>query len=241
MAFSPLSRFALPIAALAMLVAPPALAQAQTVLPNDVVSFDVAAEDWVPTDTAWVTVVADSAASGDDVGAVRSNLLAGAATLAPKAHWVIVTFDRMQDSAGLDRWHAVREARLTAAELAGLADRAKTASKPGRQFRVGVIDFSPTLAETEAVKTRLRAEIYKRAEAELAALKAAVPNRSFRIGGIYFSEVPEPREPVPQPRMMAAVQATPKPAEADLTVEHKLTLHARITLAATPPAPTKAP
>lgn len=238
--FQPVSRFALPVAVLAMLAARPVLAEAQAVLPNDVVSFDLAAEDWVPTDTARVTVVADSAASGDDAGAARSDLLAGAATLASKAHWTIVNFDRMQDTAGLERWHAVLEARLTAAQLTGLAERAKTASKPGRQFRLGVIDFTPTLAETEAVKARLRADIYKQAEAELAAAKSAFPGRTFRIGGIYFSETPQP--PMPQPRIMAmAASPAAKSAEPDLTVSHKLVLHARVTLAATAPAPTKAP
>ena len=110
--------------------------------------------------------------------------------MAPDAEWRIVSFDRSTDQAGLERWRAVAEARLAENALGGLAEKARQASRPGLQIRIASIEFTPTLGETEAVRARLRAEIYGKAASELKALEQSFPGRKFRMGNIDFVDQP---------------------------------------------------
>ena len=202
----------------------------------DQVVLDLTAEDWVGTETARVTVSADAAASGADAGTQRSDLLKAIGGLTPGADWKIVSFDRSTDQAGLERWRAVAEARLAENALGGLADKAKQASRPGLQLRIGSIEFTPTLGETEAVRARLRAEIYGKAASELDALERSFPGRKFRMGNIDFADQPpmayarKTREEM-QPMAMAAPPAQDGP----VNVSEKLVVRARVVLSAVAP------
>ncbi|MBV8167629.1 MAG: hypothetical protein JO021_12605, partial [Alphaproteobacteria bacterium] len=124
--------------------------------------------------------------------------------------------------------------------LAGLADKAKAASKPGIQARIAGIDFTPTLAEREAGYAKLRADIYAQAEAELARLKGAISDRPYRIKRVNFSVPGEPPRPVPLPggamRAQQLAQA-PQPSATEPSVARHIALNALVTLAATAPQP----
>src|SRR3954465_5812717 len=154
---------------LPLLLASPAWAQVPPPVMDQVV-LDLTAEDWVGTETARGTVSADPAATGPAAGTQRADLLKAIDGLAPDSDWRIVSFDRSTDQAGLERWRAVAEARLRENALGGLAAKARQFSRPGLQPRIGSIDFPPTLGETEAVRARLRAEIYGKAASELRTL-----------------------------------------------------------------------
>jgi hypothetical protein len=220
---------------LALLLASPAWAQVPPPVMDQVV-LDLAAEDWVGTETALVTVSADAAATGADAGTQRADLLRAVDGLAPDAEWRIVGFDRSTDQAGLERWRAVAEARLTEDALAGLADKARQASRPGLQLRIASIEFTPTLIEMEAVRARLRAEIYGKAASELKALEQSFPGRRFRMGNIDFADQPpvtyarKTREDT-QPMAMAAAPAQDGP----VNVSEKLVIRARVILSAVAP------
>jgi hypothetical protein len=220
---------------LALLLASPAWAQVPPPVMDQVV-LDLAAEDWVGTETALVTVSADAAATGADAGTQRADLLRAVDGLAPDAEWRIVGFDRSTDQAGLERWRAVAEARLTENALAGLADKARQASRPGLQVRIASIEFTPTLIETEAVRARLRAEIYGKAALELKSLEQSFPGRKFRMGNIDFVDQPpvayarKTREDT-QPMAMAAAPAQDGP----VNVSEKLVIRARVILSAVAP------
>jgi len=225
------------LAPLALFLALSAPAPTQVPPPvMDQVVLDLTAEDWVGTETARVTVVADAAASGADAGSQRTELLNAMKGLVADADWRIVRFDRSTDQAGLERWRAVAEARLPEAKLGGLADKAKRVSRPGLQLRIGAIEFTPTLAETESVRARLRAEIYAKAAGELKTLEYNFPGRSFRMGNIDFAEQPvapyarRTREDVP-----AMAMAAPAADEAPVNVSEKLVIRARIVLSAVAP------
>jgi hypothetical protein len=229
-------RVAAPLAlGLALLLASPALAQVPPPVMDQVV-LDLTAEDWVGTETARVTVSADAAATGTDAGTQRADLLKAVDGLAPDAEWRIVSFDRSTDQAGLERWRAVAEARLAENALGGLADKARQASRPGLQLRIASIEFTPTLIETEAVRARLRAEIYGKAASELKALEQSFPGRKFRMGNIDFVDQPPPpyvrktREDT-QPMAMAAAPGQDGP----VNVSEKLVMRARVILSAVAP------
>ena len=144
---------------------------------NDTVSMSLSLEDWVTTETARTELAIDAAMPGSDAGKVRGEMLSAVKGLAQNADWRFTRFDREQDSTGLEHWHAILEARLPEAQLSGLADRAKSGSRPGLQIKEQTVDFSPTLAETEATRTKLRGEMYKRVNDALAQLNQAQPDR----------------------------------------------------------------
>ena len=169
------------LVAIVALTAPIAVAQTAPVISyppqNDTVSMSLALEDWVTTETARTELAIDATMPGSDAGKVRSDMLSAVKGLAQNAEWRFTRFDRDQDSSGLEHWHAVIEARLLENQLGGLSDRAKSASRPGLQIKEQAVDFSPTLAETEATRSKLRGEMYKRANEALAQLNQSEPDR----------------------------------------------------------------
>ena len=204
----------------------------------DSVTLDLSAEDWVQTATAKIIVQIDAAVPGSDAGKVRADMMKAVNGLVSGAQWRFSAFDRSQDQSGLERSHAELETRLKEAELAGLADKAKNESRPGLQLRLSEVDFTPTLAETEAVKASLRNQIYGQVNEEMKRLNTAEPDRKFRIAGIDFT-APE-AAPTPRPMMhMQAMAAPAAPAMEEpvqpVTVQQKLQLEAHVVLAAIAP------
>lgn len=204
-----LARFSL---AALLLLSAPALAQ-QTWKPDDRVTLELASEGYVETQTAAVTVAFDTAQDAIGLNDARERLRKILKDMVPNGEWRFTRLDRSFDPAGLERWRVQAEARLTEKDLAGLADKAKQQSKPGLQVRVAAIDFTPTLAEREAVLAKLRGEIYKDALAEVARLKAAVPGREYRVVELSF----QPVEHV-DPRM-AKLAMAPPPARPGISPE----------------------
>ena len=207
--------------------------------PPDTVTLHLSVEDWVQTETARVVIEIDAALPGADAGKIRTDMQASVAKLAPGAEWRFSSFNRSQEQSGLESWHAELEARLKETDLGGIADRAKQGSKPGLQLRLQQTDFTPTLAETEAVKTKLRDRIYAEVNDELKRLNAVEPGRNFRLGQIAFEQQDGIVRPMPMMRhaMMAAAMAPAAPAgdAAPVSVGEKITLEAQVELAAAPP------
>ncbi|MEJ0061609.1 MAG: hypothetical protein WDO70_00005, partial [Alphaproteobacteria bacterium] len=229
------------LSALLAFMAVPAFAE--DFKPDDYVALDLNAEAWVTTTTARVTVNVDAAVASNAAGTMRADMLKAVSDVA-KAEWRLTNFSRGEDQTGLERWNASFESRLPENQLSGLHDAAKKASKAGMQLTVAEIAFDPTLAEVEAVKAKLRADLYKQAGDQLAALNAAFPNRQYRAGAIDFTGgmMPMMGRP-PMPMMMKTMAGSTEgfaPAS-DQSMERgqKLTQHARVTFSALPPAPAK--
>ncbi|TWB22737.1 putative secreted protein [Nitrospirillum amazonense] len=219
------------------LAAAPATAQVMAAQPvQDQVTLTLTAEDWVKTDTARVSLTVD--AGGGNAGSARADVLKAAQAVSDKGEWRVVSFDRQQDAAGLDHWRAALEARLPEAQLGGLADRARQASRAGLQIRVEGVDFTPTLAEQEAVRTRLREALYRRVTEEMKGLNAAFPGRDFRVGRVDFNAPVMSGGMAPRAPMMAmAKTADGALAEGGgLDVAQKATQTARVTFSAYAPA-----
>ena len=217
------------LAALCLAVPLAARAQFLPAPVQDHVGFSLSAEDWVKTDTAEVTLVVEAASPSGDAGSARSEVMKAAQSVA-EAPWQAIRFDRQQDQAGLDHWQAVLRARLPEAKLGGLGERARRVSRAGLQVRVDQVEFTPTLAETEAVRSRLRAEIYRRATEELASANKSFPDRGYRIAGIDFQESRQPMGL--QVPMAAQAKFAADESAAGLDVAQKLRVTARISLQA---------
>lgn len=160
--------------------------------PDDVVTLNLTVEDWIQTQTAVVNMLIDAAIDSKAVAGAREDVTSILNSVVPGADWKILRFDRSRDSAGLERWQVLAEARLMDKQLTGLHDKAQKASSPGKQIRVAGIRFTPTLAEREAVEAKLRGQIYKRVADEIAALKATFPDRAYRAGTISFNGRAQP-------------------------------------------------
>lgn len=229
--------------------ASPSSVRAEDIRPDDMVMFDLAAESWVSTKSAKVTLAVEAAVSGNTAGTMRP-AMAKAINDVVKADWRLTSFNRSQDSTGMERWSAFYEARIPENELNNLSENAKKNSKPGMQVTVSNIDFSPTLEETQATVAQLRAQIYKQATEQLAVLNTAMTGRTYRISMIDFTGM-EGMTPMMAPmnrkggiRTMAAMAMAgandSMSAEmAPMERSEKLTLNARVVLATTAPTPTK--
>jgi hypothetical protein len=219
---------------------PPIAGRAQAPLPprpDDEITLSLRAEGFVETGTARIIMGFDTALEAAGIATMRDRLKEVLGGVATDADWRFTRFDRVVDPAGLERWRVEAEARLPEAALGGLADKAKAASRPGLQVHLAGIDFTPTLEEREAGYAKLRADIYAQAEAELARLKAAVPDRPYRIKRVGFQAEGEPPRPVP----LAAMRAEPQAAQAqqsfaaEPSVARYIALTALVTLAAVAP------
>lgn len=229
-----LSRRLLLASLLALSFAAPALAEEPK--PDDAVSFDLSAEDWVTAKTAHVTLDAEAAVSAASAGSMRADMLK-AVNDAAKADWKITGFARTQDQTGLERWSVNFDARLPESELNGLADAVKKASKAGMQLTVGDVDFNPTVDETESVRAALRAHILKEAQDQLTALNASIPGRAYRISQLNFEANAAPMYVRPMHKMMMAnaVMASPPPEAASPDHAQKIELTAHVVFASLPP------
>jgi uncharacterized protein YggE len=213
----------------------PALAE-DTSKPDDMVAFNLVAEDWVTTKTAHVTLDVEAAVSAATAGSMRADM-ANAVNEVAKSDWRLVGFNRSQDQTGMERWSVSFDARLPESDLGTLADAAKKASKAGMQISVSNVDFSPTLEETEATRAGLRTHLIKEASDQLATLNTELPGRTYRIAQIDFDTDNTP----PQPRMLRkpvgmamSMMSEPQPA-APLERSEKITLIAHVVYAAVPP------
>lgn len=175
--------------------------------PDDRVSFMLSTEGWATTTTARVVVSVDAAVSGAAAGNARADMQKAVGNIA-KADWRLTDFSRSQDTTGLERWNASFEARIPESELGGIHDAAKKASKAGMQLTVQEVAFDPTLAEVEAVKAKLRADLYKQANDQLSTINATITGRSYRITAIDFmNNGMPPMPPMVRPMAMAKSMA----------------------------------
>lgn len=206
---------------------------------DDEVVLELTVEDWVETRTATVRIAADLAVESGRFGAARQDLVETLQGFGTGAEWRIVDFGKLGDDAGFERWRLVAEARVPEAALSELAGKARQATRPGRALGVESIDYTPTLAEREAVLDRLRAQLYARVAKEIEALHKAFPDRRFRVRSLLMGTL---HRPVPQMMTMARGEAmsagAAKMADAGggLAGADKAELTARVTLAATVPA-----
>lgn len=171
---------------LAALVLPTFAFAGEEPKPDDMIAVTLSSEGWVQAKAARVTVSVNAAVVGEKASSTRDNMIKAVGDLASKTEWRLTSFNRNQDQTGIEQWYAVFEARLPESELGGIQAKAKAASKTGMQLAVQSVDFSPTLAEFEAVRAQIRKDLMAQATKELENVNAAYPDRKFRIAQISF-------------------------------------------------------
>jgi hypothetical protein len=223
---------------LALFFITPASAQ-EPPKPDDMISFDLSAEDWVTTKTAHVSLDVEAAVTSTNAGTMRADMTKAVNDTA-KADWRLTGFNRSQDQTGLERWSVAFEARLPESALNGLAEAAKKASKAGMQIRVGGIDFSPSREELEVARAALRTRIFKETGEQLTALNVALPGRSYRLSQVTF-DTDSPPVPIRMLRGKAMMMDNVAMASAPVSapeqaqeVSQKMILTAHVTFAAVP-------
>lgn len=201
---------------------------------GDRIVLNLATEGWVETETAEVTVSINATLEESQAATVRQTILSALNDLAGEVEWRITTFNRRAEQSGLDSWFVQAQARLPDAALDGLRAAAQDASRPGLKITVTNIDFSPSLAEVESTRVRLRSALYDQAQAELKRVRAAFPERDYRIGRIDFTGIAGP-SPERDVRFEAQRSAAPAPAPAGVQVEERIRLNATVVLIAPTP------
>jgi hypothetical protein len=201
-----------------------------------VLMFEV--EDWVETTSATVRIAADLAVEAGAFGTARDDLVASLVGFGIDTQWRIVQFSKRADDAGYERWSVTAEARVPEAALSDLTAKTKQATRPGRSLRVAEIDYSPMLAEREAVIDALRARVYGRVGREIDALNTAFADRGFRIRLIDFTQSFRPMAMTAKAEARLMRADAPAPAGGGLAGAEKAVLAARVHLAATAPTAT---
>lgn len=170
---------------------------------RDQIVINIKKEDWVTTNTANVGVNFDIVQQKETALELKLQVIESLDKLSKETAWHITSSRENKDRTGLNRWHVTAEARVPEKSVAGLQDRAEKVSRPGFNLRIGHVDFSPSLAEIEKIRSELRAEIYKEASEEAKRLTAAIQGRKYRVFVVDFGSNGRYPRPVPM-RAMAA-------------------------------------
>ena len=213
-------------------------------------AVNLSTEGWVQAKAARVTVSVNAAVVGDKASGTRDAMIKTVSDLASKTaekiEWRLTSFNRDQDQTGIEQWSAIFEARLPESDLGGIHQKAKAASKAGMQVAVQGIDFSPTLAEYEAVRTELRKNLMLLAAKELETINATYADRKFRISQISFggaSPIMTPQVMMMKRGMVQGMMAQASAPEMDGVVgssggvetSQKIEMNASVTFAALAP------
>lgn len=153
------------------------------------VIFPVSMQAWVSTKSARVIVGMNAALKSTDVGKLRDNLFNNLQRIA-RVDWHITQWTRMKDSTGLESIVAQAQARLPRESLDHIRSKLEKLSKPGTQYNLVNIYFTPSLAAVEKTKMMLRQKIYEQINSELASLRKIYPDQSFSVHEINFYGTP---------------------------------------------------
>lgn len=224
------------IALLTLLVLSP-FANAQMPMESqlDKVTFQISAKQWVTTQTALLTVTIHVTLSNTDMVKVRDDIMSNLNKIA-KGDWQITSFDRSQDSSGLEKLFVAAQTRIAQTELKNIYQGAKNVSKPGATYEINGIEFKPSLEETQQVKSQLRDKLYQQVNEEIGRLNKVFTNQKYSLNDIVFyaSDEELPAAKTYQARAMNAmvekVGASAAPAPA-VSVSNELIMGALVELA----------
>jgi hypothetical protein len=194
------------------------------------VVLHLSAEEWAVTNSANVTVEIDATLNNLGLGQMREEVMGKLKKIAD-TDWHITQFDRTQTESGLEAVQIAAEARLPENAMTNIRTQAKDLSKPGLNFKIANIDFTPSLAELEKTRMGLRAKIYDQVQNELTNLNKVYAEQKYFVYQINFDFV----SPMPAMAnvMMARVDGARNKAvgDASLSVSNKVIMNASVELA----------
>jgi len=153
--------------------------------PQDKIILQLQGESWVKTTTANVSINIDGVLDKITVSQMRDEMMHKLAKVSDK-DWQISSFSQMQNVSGLEEVHAVAELRIEQSSLSSLQSQVKDISRPGLNFKVANIDFSPSFEDIQNTQGSLREKIYNLVTAEMKRLETVYPGRKFAIHTINF-------------------------------------------------------
>ena len=205
--------------------------------PNDssklnYVAFTVTAERWVTAKDALVTMGIDANLNEADLSTLQKDVMAKLKNLNQQAKWRITQNYRRQDQSGLEKVHIEAQVRLTELQLTGLREAANKLSKPGFKVNVLNIEYRPTNAEIETVKSQAREDLYQSIKTEIERLAQIYPNQIYYIHQLTITE--DNIAPLPRPKL-ATVDTTgfivaPPSEQENLGISRSIKLNARVVL-----------
>lgn len=238
----------------------PATARAQTLAPSqttddeqgDTVILDLEFEGWAEAGSALVTARVAVVTDQTQTGMIQVRMKAITQAASGHTDWRMTRLLPATGGRGAALWQSTMEARMSPEELGRMERALKRyrASDTQTSFTVERVDFSPTLAELQAVRTDLRAQAYQQAARELEQLNAAFPHKHYRIGKITFgNQCAFIRAPLEQ--MLGNAAALPfgatgtsdpdEPGHVSLTARVKLVSNDREGGKSPPPRPSHGP
>ena len=173
--------------AAALLISSPVLAECNPPPILNEINFHLNAEEWVQTTSAKLVVNINAALNKRTLGQMRQQIMTNLNKIAA-GKWHITTFDRSQDSSGLEKLFVVAEARVNESALTNVNAEAQTLSEPGIKYTIDNVDFTPSMADIERAKMNLRKTIYHDAQTEIATLNSTYPNQKYALHDIQFGE-----------------------------------------------------
>ena len=190
----------------------------------DKVLFQVSSKQWVTTQTALLSVSVNVTLGSADLVKARSDIMTRLNKIA-LGDWHLLAFDRSQDSSGLEKLYVQAQARVNQAALTDMYQNAKSVSIPGAKYEVSGVEFKPSLEETQAIREKIREQLYQKVSDEMSRMNKVYPTQNYTVSHLMFVE----GDAVSQPRayqakeintmMMAAVSAP-------LTVSNELLMTA---------------
>jgi hypothetical protein len=194
----------------------------------DKVLFQISAKQWVTTQKAMLNVNINVTLNNADLVKARAEIMNSLNKIA-KGEWHLVEFDRSQDSSGLEKLYVMAQVRIDQTALTDIYQNVKSVSLPGAKYEVSSVEFKPGLEEIQAVRAKIREQLYQQVNEEISRMNKVYPTQSYSVNNLVFIEGDAP--PV-QPRayrtkeMNTMVMAAAAPSS--LTVSNELVLTAMV-------------
>lgn len=194
----------------------------------DTVSFQVAAKQWVSTQTALLTVNINATLNNADLVKARADIMDRLNKIA-SGEWHLTQFDRSQDSSGLEKLNVQAQARVSQSSLTNIYQNATSASKPGASYGIGSVEFTPSIEEVQQARVQLRERLYGQARDELARINKLYAGQNYSLYNLVFTEGDTPPPQIIREKGMVNTMAMP--AAAPITVSNELIMTATVQVA----------
>jgi len=193
----------------------------------DTVVFQVAAKQWVGTQTALLTVSINATLTNADLIKARKDIIDKLVKIAP-GEWHLTQFDRSQDNSGLEKLYVQAEARIPQSNLTSVYQNAKSVSLPGATYNIASMEFKPSLEEIQQVRSQLRERLYQQARDELQHLNKVYAGQNYSLNNLVFDEGMN----VTASPKIATMNAIAMPESvANVTISNELMMTATVKLA----------
>ncbi len=181
-----------------------------TNVPMDNLSLSFTVEEWLDSNTAELTIDVDASVGvdDDDDSVDLRTEIREALTELVDVEWRFVRVNRHTDRTGREAWRVSAQARVDEGEITNLGVRTKEVGRVGLQFRVGLVDYSPTQEAVEELNRILRSKVNALVSKELEALNGESPGRDWRVASVSYDNnmsYSNARAGGNQPMIMAAM------------------------------------